>query len=154
MGHYTTLRCMLVICACEILETMHLDIKCAFQNGKLYDIVYVVHSGELGDNSGLVWKLKRALYGHKQAAREWHKVLVSLLHDLDFVRSHSDPVLFIRKYGRCFIFIWVYDLIVFTAADVMETYVPIYCLDSKAGAKAKLDMSWAWKSCVIEKHGP
>ena len=26
VGHYTTLRCLLVICACENLETMHLDI--------------------------------------------------------------------------------------------------------------------------------
>ena len=84
---------------------MHLDIKCAFQNGKLYDVVYVAQPGELGDNSGRVWKLKKGLYGLKQAAREWHKVLVSLLHDLDFVRSHSDPALFIRKYGRCLIFI-------------------------------------------------
>ena len=68
-----------------------------------------------------MWKLKKALYGLKQAAREWHKVLVSFLHDLDFVRSYSDPALFIRKYGRCFIFIWVDDLLVFTIADVMET---------------------------------
>ena len=120
-GHYTTLRCPLVICACENLETMHLDIKCAFQNGKLYDIVYVVQAGELGDNNGRVWKLKKALYGLKQAAGELHKVLVSFLHDVDFVRSLSDPTLFIRKYGRCFIFIWVDDLLVFTTADVMET---------------------------------
>ena len=33
-------------------------------------------------------------------------------------------------------------------------YVPRYCLDSKAGVKAKLDMSWPWKYCVIVKHGP
>ena len=65
-------------------------------------------------------KLKKALYGLKQAAREWHKVLVSLLHDLDFVRSHNDLAMFIRKYGRCLIFIWVDDLLVFTTADVME----------------------------------
>ena len=38
--------------AYENLATMHLDIKCAFQNGKLYDIVYVAQPGELGDNSG------------------------------------------------------------------------------------------------------
>ena len=30
VGHDTKLRCLLVICACENLETMHLDIKCAF----------------------------------------------------------------------------------------------------------------------------
>ena len=95
VGHHTTLRCLLVICACENLETMHLDIKCAFQNGKLYAFVYVVQADELGYNSGRVWKLKKALYGFKQAAREWHKVLVSFLHDLDFVRSHGDRALFI-----------------------------------------------------------
>ena len=67
-----------------------------------------------------MWKLKRAFSGLKQAAREWHTVLVSLLHDLGFVRSHSDPDLFICKYGRCFIFIWVDDLPVFTTADVKE----------------------------------
>ena len=79
----------------------------------LHLVSWVTTVGECGS-----WK--KALYGLKQAAREWHKVLVSLLHDLDFVRSHSDPALFIRKYGRCLIFIWVDDLLVFTAADVME----------------------------------
>ena len=47
VGHNTTLRCLLGICACENLETMDVDIKCAFQNGKLYDIVYVAQLGEL-----------------------------------------------------------------------------------------------------------
>ena len=100
---------------------MQLDIKCAFHNGKLSGLVYVVQPGDLGDNSGRVWRLEKALYGLKQAARERHKVLVQLLHDLDFDRCHSDPALFIRKYGRCTIFIWFDDLLVFTTAAVMET---------------------------------
>ena len=66
-------------------------------------IVHVAQPGELGDNSGRVWKLNKALYGLMQEACEWHKVLVTWLHDIDFVRSHSDPALFIRKYGKCFI---------------------------------------------------
>ena len=41
---------------------MHLDIKCAFQNGKLTDLVYV-RQPELGDGSGKVWRLRKALYG-------------------------------------------------------------------------------------------
>ena len=86
MGHYTTLRCLLVICVLEGFETVHLDIKCAFQNGKLTDLVYVSQPEELGDGSGKVWRLRKAPYGLKQAAREWHKVLAELLRDLDFVR--------------------------------------------------------------------
>jgi len=47
-------------------------------------------------------------------------LLVQLLHDLDFVQCHSDLALFIYKYGRCIILIWVDDTRVFTTADVME----------------------------------
>ena len=42
------------------------------------------------------------------------------MRDLDFVRCHSDPALYDRKYGRCIIFIWVDDLLIFTTADVMK----------------------------------
>ena len=82
---YTTPRCLLVICVQEGLETVHLDIKCAFQNGKLTDLVYVSQPEELGDGSGKVWRLRKALYGLRQAAREWHKVLAELLRDLDLI---------------------------------------------------------------------
>ena len=44
-----------------------------------------------------------------------------LLYELDFVYSHIDPALFIRKHIRCFIFMWVDDMLVFTTEDVMET---------------------------------
>ena len=82
--------------------------------------MYVCQPEELGDGSGKVWRLRKALYGLKQAAREWHKFLAEWLRDLDFVRCHSDPALYFRKYGRCIIFIWVDDLLIFTTADVMK----------------------------------
>ena len=85
-GHYTTLTCLLVICVHEGLGTAHLDMKCAFQNGRLTEAMYICQPGELGDGTGNVWSLKKTLYGLKQAAREWHKVLAELLRDLDFAR--------------------------------------------------------------------
>ena len=110
-----------MICVQEGLETADLDIKFAIQNGRLTEVVYACQPGELGDGTGNVWMLKEALYGQKQAPREWHKVLAELLRDLDFVRCHSDPALYVRKYRRCTIFIWVDDLLIFTVADVMKT---------------------------------
>ena len=99
---------------------MHLDTKCAFQTGKLTDLVYVSQPEELGDGSSNVWRFKKALYGLKQAAREWHKVLADLLRGLDFVRCHGDHVLYVSKYGRCIIFISVDDLPIFTTHEVMK----------------------------------
>ena len=42
------------------------------------------------------------------------------MRDLDFVRCHSDPALYVRKYGRCIIFIWVDDLLIFTTQEVTK----------------------------------
>ena len=109
-----------MICVQQGLETVQLDIKCAFQNGKLTDLVYMSQPEELVDGSGKVWRLRKALYGLKKAVREWHKVLAELLRDLDFVRCHSDLALYVRKYGRCITFVWVDDLLIFTTPDVMK----------------------------------
>ena len=105
---------------------MYLDVKCAFQNVRLTEAVYVVQPGELGNGSRNAWRLQKALYGLKVAAREWHKVLVELLRDLDFVRCASFLALFVCKYGRCIIFIRGDDLLVLTTANVMK---PLHTCD-------------------------
>ena len=61
------------------------------------------------DGTRRVWKLKKAMHGLKQAAREWHKALVELLSELGFDRCHIDPELFVSRVGKCFIFLWVDD---------------------------------------------
>ena len=111
LGRYATLRALLSICVVWDLETKHIDIKCAFPNGVLHLDVYIVQPPMFHDGTRRVWKLKKALYGLKQAAREWHKALVELLSEIGFDRCHSDPALFVSKVGRCFIFLWVDDLL-------------------------------------------
>ena len=80
------------------------------------------HPGELaiGDGSRKVWRLRKAMYCLKHAALEWHNVAAAVLRDLAFFRYACDPALFISKYGRCIILIWVDDLLVVTTADIMK----------------------------------
>ena len=120
VGSYATFRALLSVCAVEDLETRHIDIKCAFLNGVLEEEVYVAQPPVLDDGSGMVWRLKKALYGLKQAAREWHKALAELLLSMGFVRSARDPALFICKVGRCLIFLWVDDLLIFGRKEQMD----------------------------------
>ena len=70
-----------------------------------------------------MWKFKRVLYGLKQAAREWHKALVELLSELGFDRCHSDPAWFVSRVGRCFIFLRVDDLLIFSEKKLRQTLV-------------------------------
>ena len=127
VGRYATLRMLLSVCAVEDLETKHVDIKCAFLNGVLEREVYMVQPPMFNDGSGRFWRLKKAMYGLKQAAREWHRALAKLLFDLGFERCASDPAsdpaLYMSKVGRCFIFLWVDDLLIFSAKDQMQPLV-------------------------------
>ena len=120
VGTYATLRMLLSVCAVEDLETKHIDIKCVFPNGVLEE---EVPPPIFNDGSGRVRRLKKALYGLKQAAREWHRALANLLSDLGFERYASDPALYVSKVGRCFIFLWVDDLLIFSAEDQMQPLV-------------------------------
>ena len=123
VGGYATLRALLSICAVWDLETKHIDIKCAFLNGVLHQDVYVVQPLMFHDGTRRVWKLKKALYGLKQAAREWHKALVELLYEIGFKRCHNDPALFVSRVGKCFIFIWVDDLLIFSEIELLQPLV-------------------------------
>ena len=117
------MRALLSICVVRDLETKHIDIKCAILNGVLHQDVYIVQPPMFHDETRRVWKLKKALYGLKQAAREWHKALVELLSEIGFDRCHSDPALFVSRVGKCFIFLWVDDLLIFSEKELLQPLV-------------------------------
>ena len=117
------MRALLYICVVWDLETQHIDIKCAFLNGVLHPDVHIVQPPMFHDGKRGVWKLKNALYGLKQAAREWYKALVELLSELGFKRCHSDPALFVSRVGKCFIFLWVDDLLIFSEKQLLQPLV-------------------------------
>nr|GEZ42756.1 retrotransposon protein, putative, unclassified [Tanacetum cinerariifolium] len=59
--------------------------------------IYKVKLDELGDNLNHVYKLKKALFGLKQAPRAWYDMLSSFLISQDFSKGSVDPTMFIRK---------------------------------------------------------
>lgn len=69
----------------------------------------------------MVWKLKNALYGLRQAPRAWHECLVKPLIAGDFVVSQADPGLFMKKtnHGVIYLITYVDDMII-AGADLSE----------------------------------
>ncbi|CAI7774432.1 unnamed protein product [Closterium sp. NIES-53] len=66
---------------------------------------------------GTQWRLRRPVYGLRQAPCEWHDTLCSTLLDLGFQPSSADPSLFVRR-GSTPFFVLVYvDDLVFATAD-------------------------------------
>ena len=70
-------------------EVRTMDIKTAYLQGDLIERdVYIVPP--IDKNRGMVWKLKKAVYGLKDAARKWYDSLVQILRETGGNRSFLD----------------------------------------------------------------
>jgi hypothetical protein len=98
VGSYRTMRMMMAVAAHENLELRQFDVRTAFLNGWLKEEVYLrVPAGlerKLG-TGGKVLRLRRAIYGLKQASRAWNERLEGELARKGFMQSDTDPSLWI-----------------------------------------------------------
>jgi Reverse transcriptase (RNA-dependent DNA polymerase) len=115
VSKYSTLRALLAKAAVDDLELHQLDIKTAFLNGELEEEVYVRQPpGFSSIDARKVCRLKKALYGLRQAPRAWHQRLRAALIDNGFTPSSADPGLFTstNKQGETsYVLVYVDDLL-------------------------------------------
>jgi hypothetical protein len=119
----TTLHLIIVIKLLLGLASGQFDIETAFLYGDLEEelwmeipdgyskYLYEYHN-KIIDTKLNCLKLKKAIYGLVQAARQWWKKFKEVLQSLDYYPSKADPCLFIRndtKGNRSFLIIYVDD---------------------------------------------
>ncbi|GJW63838.1 retrovirus-related pol polyprotein from transposon TNT 1-94 [Tanacetum coccineum] len=87
-----------------------MDVKTAFLNGELREVVYVsqLEGFVYQDKTNHVYRLKKAFYGLKQAPRVWYYMLSSFLLSQEFFKGAVDPTLFTRKAGRNILLVQIY----------------------------------------------
>ncbi|CAI5474115.1 unnamed protein product [Closterium sp. Yama58-4] len=115
----TTLRVLLHVAAQRDYELHSLDFSTAFLQGSLHEEVWLRRPSAFTGSfpPGTQWRLRRPVYGLRQAPREWHDTLRSTLSDLGFQPSSADPSLFVRR-GPTPFFVLVYvDDLVFATPD-------------------------------------
>ncbi|KAL0379328.1 UNVERIFIED_CONTAM: Retrovirus-related Pol polyprotein from transposon RE1 [Sesamum radiatum] len=78
--------------------------------------------------SGHVCKLRKSLYGLKQASKQWNQELTSKLLSFGFSQSGHDHCLFIKGADNDFIALLVYvdDILVTSPSDVLIAVVKAY----------------------------
>lgn len=83
-----TIRLLLALAATNGWEIHHLDVKTAFLNGDLNEDVYVTQPGDFEEKGkeNHVYKLKKALYGLRQAPRVWNIKLGRVLKEMEFTK--------------------------------------------------------------------
>ncbi|KAL0399261.1 UNVERIFIED_CONTAM: Retrovirus-related Pol polyprotein from transposon RE1 [Sesamum radiatum] len=108
---------------------LQLDVNNAFLHGHLDEEVYMdPPEGYAKAQPGQVCRLRRSLYGLKQASRQWNLELTSKLLDFGFVQSPHDNCLFLKGSGADFIALLVYvdDIILTGASECQLTAVKDY----------------------------
>lgn len=119
----TTVRALLAMAALQNWEVMQMDVMNAFLHGDLYETVYmklpqgyshigsrvVLNQGECSARtSDLVCKLKKSLYGLRQAPRNWFEKLATTLKQLHFIQSLSDYSMFTLTTANSITLVLVY----------------------------------------------
>ena len=120
-----TVRVLLALAAHGGWQVHHMDVKSAFLNGDLTETVYVQQPpGFIIGKGDKVLKLKKALYGLRQAPRAWNSKLDKELIALGFVRSKLEHAVYKRSSRDSFLLVGVYvdDLIISgpNISDVMK----------------------------------
>ncbi|CAI5967862.1 unnamed protein product [Closterium sp. NIES-65] len=124
----TTLRVLLHVAAHRDYELHSLDFSTAFLQGSLHEEIWLRRPpGFTGSfPPATQWSLRRRVYGLRQAPREWHDTLRTMLAALGFAPSTADPSLFLRtdtSLPPFYILVYVDDLVFATADTAGLAYV-------------------------------
>nr|GFB65179.1 hypothetical protein [Tanacetum cinerariifolium] len=93
------------------------------------------------DNPNHVYKLKKDLYGLKQALRVWYDMLSSFLFSQDFFKGSVDPTLFIRRNSNDLVLVQIYvDDIIFAAStlELCNLFSNLTCSKFKMSMMGKI----------------
>ena len=91
-----SVRIILAIATYFDYEIWQMDVKTAFLHGNLTEDVYMIQAEGFVDptSTSKVCKLKRSIYGLKQASRSWNIRFQEVLTDLRFIKSKGDVCLY------------------------------------------------------------
>ncbi|KAL0395458.1 UNVERIFIED_CONTAM: Retrovirus-related Pol polyprotein from transposon RE1 [Sesamum latifolium] len=103
-----TVRTLLTVASGFAWPIHQIDINNAFLHGFLDEDIYMLPPEGSSIPAGKVCKLRRSLYGLKQASRQWNQELTSKLLGYGFIQSPHEHCLFIKHFASNILVLLVY----------------------------------------------
>ena len=122
---FNSLRTLLAIGNSLDWEIEMMDVKGAYLNSNLDEEIYMQQPEGFDDGTGRVLKLKKAIYGLKQAGRAWYLRLKTALTSTGFTQSTADECIYIKNDddGIKVISVYVDDLGLFASSKRGMTWM-------------------------------
>jgi len=125
-----TIRTVLSLAASYGWDLSQMDVNNAFLQGDLVEDIYMaLPLGFQGQGESKVCKLRKSLYGLKQASRQWNIKFTEALLAAGYSQSVHDHSLFIRKEGTemAVILVYVDDLLITGNSSRMVQEAKTHC---------------------------
>ena len=92
------------------LELHHMDVKTAFLNGDINETIYMVQPENFvsGNAKQMICKLKKSIYGLKQASRQWYYKFYQVIISFGFEMNLVDDCIYHKFSGSKNIFLVLY----------------------------------------------
>ncbi|GJS42104.1 putative zinc finger, CCHC-type containing protein [Tanacetum coccineum] len=105
-----SLRIVMALVAHFDLELHQMDVKTAFRNGDLHEDVYMAQPQGFKSKGQehLVCKLKKSIYGLKQASRQWYLKFDEVMKKHNLIKNQVDQCVYLKMNGRNFIILVLY----------------------------------------------
>jgi len=123
VARWDTIRTLLAKAAQKGWKVFQLDVKSAFLHGELNEDVYIEQPQgfEVEGEEEKVYKLRKALYGLRQAPRAWYSRIESYFAKEGFKKCYCEHTLFVKaeRGGVLIVSVYVDDLIYTGNSDSM-----------------------------------
>ena len=110
------IRILIAIVAYYDYEIWQMDVKTAFLNGRLDEDIYMAQpEGYVNPQfPHRVCKLKRSIYGLKQASRQWNKRFDAEIKKFGFAQNLDEPCVYQKASGSnvTFLILYVDDILI------------------------------------------
>ncbi|CAL1400086.1 unnamed protein product [Linum trigynum] len=115
-----TVRCLLAVAVSRGWIIHQLDVNNTFLHGDLEEEVYMtIPQGFAAPGDTRVCRLRKSIYGLRQASRNWYQKFTQALLELNFVQSRADHALFTYRRGAIFVVALIYvDDVILTGNDM------------------------------------
>ena len=120
-----TIKLLLKVSASKKWSLKQFDISNAFLNGELDEEIFMKIPDGYAERKSIslppnaVLRLKRSIYGLKQASRQWFKKFSYSLRRMGFINEHGDHTLFVKSCGDDLVVVLVYvdDIVIASTSD-------------------------------------